>query len=125
MMVGFNVTFLPMFTLGMDGMNRRIADYTPNLADGNRIVSLGGFFLGTSFVVFLFNFIKSWTSGPPAPPNPWGARTLEWQTASPPPHENFDVPPVVLGDPYGYGEPDSVHAVFPAPDGGPVEEASR
>jgi cytochrome c oxidase subunit 1 len=125
MMVGFNATFLPMFTLGMDGMNRRIADYTPNLADGNRIVSLGGFFLGTSFVVFLFNFIKSWTSGPPAPPNPWGARPLEWQTASPPPHENFDVPPVVLGDPYGYGEPDSVHAVFPAPDGGPVEEASR
>ena len=41
MMVGFNATFLPMFTIGMDGMNRRIADYTPNLADGNRMVSMG------------------------------------------------------------------------------------
>ena len=116
MMVGFNATFLPMFTIGMDGMNRRIADYTPNLADGNRMVSMGGFFLGTSFVVFLYNFIRSWISGPQAPPNPWGATTLEWQTASPPPHENFDVPPVVVGDPYGYGDPDSVHFVFPEPD---------
>ena len=116
MMVGFNATFLPMFTIGMDGMNRRIADYTPNLADGNRMVSMGGFFLGTSFVVFLYSFIRSWISGPQAPPNPWGATTLEWQTASPPPHENFDVPPVVVGDPYGYGDPNSVHFVFPEPD---------
>ncbi len=110
MMVGFNATFLPMFQLGLQGMNRRIADYTPDLADTNRIVSMGGFFLGTSFVVFLYNFIWSWARGPIAPANPWGARTLEWQIPSPPPLENFEVPPIVLADPYGYGEPDSFHA---------------
>ncbi len=112
MMIGFNATFLPMFQLGIQGMNRRIADYTPDLADGNRMVSMGGFFLGTSFVVFLYNFIRSWIAGPPAGDDPWGARTLEWQVASPPPHENFDGRPVVLDDPYGYGDPTSIHAVL-------------
>ena len=110
MMVGFNATFLPMFILGLQGMNRRIADYTPGLESANRAVSMGGFFLGTSFVIFLANFIWSWVKGPPAPDNPWGARTLEWQIPSPPPHENFEIPPIVLADPYGYGEPGSVHA---------------
>ncbi len=123
MIVGFNATFLPMFTVGLDGMNRRISDYTPNLADGNRIVSLGGFFLGLSFVVFIYNFIRSWATGPTAPADPWGARTLEWQVPSPPPHGNFEVFPVVVGDPYGYGEPDSVHAVFPGPE--PVHEVGH
>jgi len=99
-----------MFDLGIQGMNRRIADYTPDLADANWAVSMGGFFLGTSFLVFLYNFIWSWARGPIAPSNPWGARTLEWQIPSPPPHENFEAPPVVLGDPYGYGEEGSVHA---------------
>ena len=110
MMVGFNATFLPMFALGIQGMNRRIADYTPALEDTNRAVSMGGFFLGTSFVVFLYNFIRSWANGAPAPANPWGARTLEWQIPSPPPHENFEVPPIVLADPYGYGEEGAEHA---------------
>ncbi|MDW3221055.1 MAG: cbb3-type cytochrome c oxidase subunit I [Acidimicrobiales bacterium] len=110
MIIGFNATFLPMFTLGIQGMNRRVADYSPELEDANRAVSLGGFFLGTSFVIFLWNFIMSWRRGESAPVNPWGARTLEWQIPSPPPHENFETQPVVLADPYGYGEPDSVHA---------------
>lgn len=116
MMIGFNATFLPMFLLGIDGMNRRVADYSPELADTNRAVSLGGFFLGTSFVIFLWNFIRSWARGPEAPANPWDARTLEWQIPSPPPHENFETQPIVLADPYGYGEEGSVHADF-APSG--------
>ncbi len=110
MMVGFNVTFLPMFIVGLQGMNRRVADYTPDLVGTNRVISMAGFFLGTSFVVFLYNFIYSWIKGAKAPANPWGARTLEWQVPSPPPHENFEVPPIILADPYGYGEPDSDHA---------------
>ncbi len=110
MMIGFNATFLPMFILGMQGMNRRVADYSPDLESANFAVSMGGFFLGTSFVIFLFNFIWSWARGPAAPADPWGSLTLEWQIPSPPPHENFTSPPLVLSDPYGYGDPDSVHA---------------
>jgi cytochrome c oxidase subunit 1 len=112
MIIGFNFTFMPMFWLGMNGMNRRIADYVPSLGGTNRMISMAGFFLGTSFVVFLWNFIYSWWRGPAAPANPWGATTLEWQTSSPPPHENFDVVPNIVGDPYGYGDPSTEHATF-------------
>jgi cytochrome c oxidase subunit 1 len=41
--------------------------------------------------------------GAAAPANPWGARTLEWQTSSPPPLENFDHTPTVNAPPYEYG----------------------
>ena len=37
-----------------------------------------------------------------APANPWGATGLEWQTASPPPKENFRRLPVIAEGPYAY-----------------------
>lgn len=111
MFIGFNLTFLPMLWLGMQGMNRRIADYLPELGGVNLWVSLSGFFLAAGFLLFLYNMVVSWLRGPLAEANPWGARTLEWQTASPPPSENFEHQPEVTGDPYGYGIPDSVHAI--------------
>jgi cytochrome c oxidase subunit 1 len=109
--VGFNLTFLPMFIAGLQGMNRRIADYLPHLEPVNLWVSLAGFFFGASFLVFIWNYIQSWRKGEPAPDNPWQAYTLEWQTTSPPPIHNFEEPPVVVGDPYCYGEEDQEHAV--------------
>ncbi|MCL1594627.1 MAG: cbb3-type cytochrome c oxidase subunit I [Actinomycetia bacterium] len=112
MIIGFNFTFMPMFWVGMNGMNRRISDYIPALGGTNKMISMAGFFLGTSFVIFLFNYIYSWWRGPQAPSNPWGATTLEWQTTSPPPHENFETVPVVVGDPYGYGDADSHHTLL-------------
>jgi cytochrome c oxidase subunit 1 len=36
--------------------------------------------------------------------NPWGATGLEWQTASPPPKDNFTRQPVVTASPYLYHE---------------------
>lgn len=42
-------------------------------------------------------------------PDPWHAKTLEWCVPSPPALENFGVLPVVTGDAYGYGDPDSHH----------------
>ncbi len=103
MFVGFNVTFLPMFLTGLQGMNRRVADYIGSLGSINLLVSLAGFFLGASFLVFLYNWIMSWRRGPATGPDPWGARSLEWSTPSPPPHGNFAEPPVVTEDPYSYG----------------------
>ena len=111
-MLAFNLTFLPMFRAGLLGMNRRIADYLPYLESVNFLVSIGGFLFGASFLLFIWNYVASWRRGEPAPDNPWDARTLEWQTTSPPPHENFEVFPVVVGDPYGYGEDGSTHAEF-------------
>ncbi|MBZ0294883.1 MAG: cbb3-type cytochrome c oxidase subunit I [Anaerolineae bacterium] len=117
MLIGFNLTFLPMFSLGMNGMNRRVADYLPELGGGNMFVSLSAFFLGAGFLLFVYNMIRSMVQGSVAGANPWGARTLEWQVPSPPPLRNFEQMPEVVGDPYGYGEPDSTHAVIPAPAG--------
>ncbi len=116
MLIGFNLTFLPMFWLGMNGMNRRIADYMPYLEGTNLFVSLSAFFLAAGFLLFLYNMIYSMVSGPEAGRNPWGARTLEWQTTSPPPLLNFPEEPVVVSHPYAYGSVQAEeHAVIPAP----------
>jgi cytochrome c oxidase subunit 1 len=57
-------------------------------------------------LVFLFALVISWRSGELAPGNPFGAHTLEAQTETPVPHENFPVLPVVTSDPYDFGVPD-------------------
>ena len=41
--------------------------------------------------------------GKKSPANPWGAATLEWRIASPPPHEN-PAAPAVVGDCYDFDE---------------------
>jgi len=46
-------------------------------------------------VLFVVNGIVSLYRGAIAPPNPWGAASLEWATASPPPPYNFAHVPVV------------------------------
>jgi cytochrome c oxidase subunit 1 len=110
MFIAYNVTFIAMFLVGIAGMNRRVAEYPEDFVTGNVIVSIASFVLGLSFVSFIANMVWSWSKGPVAGDNPWGARTLEWQTTSPPPHENFETPPEVIGDPYDYGVPGSIHA---------------
>ncbi len=111
MFVTYNTTFIPMFWLGIFGMNRRIADYPPELGPVNLFVSISALLLGASFLVFVVNMVRSWARGPRAASNPWHARTLEWQVPSPPPEGNFPAPPQVAGHPYDYGVPGSVHAV--------------
>ncbi len=113
MFVTFNLTFLPMFWLGVNGMNRRIADYTPDLGPVNLFTSVMAFALGASFLVFLWNVVASWVRGPAAEADPWRARTLEWRTSSPPPADNFPAPPIVVGGPYDYGT-GSPHAILGA-----------
>ena len=115
MFIAYNVTFLAMFWVGVQGMNRRVADYPVELTSENVAVSVAAFVMASSFVLFTYNLVRSWIRGPVAEANPWKAKTLEWQTSSPPPVENFPVPPVVTGDPYGYGEQGSQHAHFPRP----------
>ncbi len=111
MFITFNTTFLPMFAVGLQGMNRRVADYLPPLTELNQWISINAFLLGASFLLFVYNFVRSWARGPQANSNPWHARTLEWQTTSPPPTLNFPAEPEVVGNPYDYGVPGAVHAV--------------
>ncbi|OGO68751.1 MAG: cytochrome c oxidase subunit I [Chloroflexi bacterium RBG_19FT_COMBO_62_14] len=103
--VGTNLTYLPMFLAGLLGMPRRVSDYSPEFTTLNLLATLGAFLLGTSALPFIYNAVVSWVSGPKAAANPWRALTLEWQTDSPPPAENFHQPPVVNSGPYDYGQP--------------------
>ncbi len=111
MFIGYQLTFIPMFWVGIQGMNRRVADYPAEYGDVNMFISIAAFLLGASFIVWLGNMVYSWIRGPIAEASPWRARTLEWQTSSPPPVENFPVPPRVVGHPYDYGVPGATHAL--------------
>lgn len=100
--MGFNVTFFPQFILGGMGMPRRYYSYLPEYTSLNMISTFGSWMIGAGFFLALYIVVKCIRSGPPAGNNPWGSKTLEWQTTSPPPHENFDNTPVVTGGPYEY-----------------------
>jgi cytochrome c oxidase subunit 1 len=93
-------------------MPRRVSDYLPKFAAWNMFISLASFGLGASALIFLYNVITSWRSGPIAPSNPWRALTLEWQVSSPPPIFNFTEIPQVVGSPYEYGVPGAQHAIL-------------
>jgi cytochrome c oxidase subunit 1 len=92
MFVGFNLTFFPMHELGLMGMPRRIADYSPTAGwnDMNVAATVGSILIGLSVLPFLWNVFISLRSGERVGDDPWEANTLEWATTSPPPPYNFD-----------------------------------
>ena len=100
--IGFFLTFLPQFVAGYNGMPRRYHMYDPSFQIWNVMSTAGASILGVGYVLPLFYLIGSLWYGPPAGRNPWHATGLEWQTASPPPTENFDETPVVVRPPYQY-----------------------
>ena len=100
--VGFNVTFFPQFVLGNMGMPRRYHDYLPAFESLNKISTFGSWMIGLGFLIALYTIIQAVRSGPKAPINPWGSKTLEWTTQSPPPHENFLTTPTVTAGPYEF-----------------------
>ncbi|MCH8259589.1 MAG: cytochrome c oxidase subunit I [Planctomycetes bacterium] len=108
--IGFNLTFFTQFMLGSKGMPRRYQDYAGD--NWNPTVtelfgkyhfwsSIGSFVMAAGFFLIAFYLLHSLFRGKKAPANPWGGRSLEWQCASPPPHDNFSEPPHV-GDPYDF-----------------------
>ena len=108
--VGFNVTFFTQFVLGSLGMPRRYHDYsgpgwspdTTALFFKYHLVStIGSYIMALGFFLTAAYLIHSLFRGRKAPANPWGGRSLEWQCASPPPHDNFSEPPHV-GDCYDF-----------------------
>jgi heme/copper-type cytochrome/quinol oxidase subunit 1 len=95
--VGFNLAFFPMHILGLQGMPRRVYTYQPEMGWGglNLTATVGALILFASFVLLLWNAVRSTRHGVAAPDNPWDAGTLEWATSSPPPPYNFARIPVV------------------------------
>ena len=115
-----NVTFLPMFPLGLMGHQRRISNpnffealRTPEVERLHDIATIGAIGLLLSQIPFLINFVWSLFRGREAGPNPWRATTLEWATTSPPGHGNFEVAPRVYRGPYEYSVPGRDEDWFP------------
>ena len=98
-LLGFNLTFGPMHMSGLLGQPRRTSVLPGELGTTvefyNLLSSLGVIVLAVSSLVFLFNLVRSIRSGELSGDDPWDARTLEWMTATPPKHYNFDVIPTV------------------------------
>jgi len=97
MFIGVNLVFFPQHFLGLDGMPRRIPDYSPGLEYWNWISTIGYGITAFAVLIFFVNVIWSLAKGPKAPDNPWGegATTLEWTLTSPPPYHQFSTLPKV------------------------------
>ncbi len=102
MIIGMNLTFGPMHLIGLQGQPRRMYVWTSNRAgEGffnlgfwNQVATVGTFVLAIGVLLF---FVNVWVSrkSPPAPADPWDARSLEWITTNPPKEHNFDRTPTV------------------------------
>jgi cytochrome c oxidase subunit 1 len=108
--VFFNLTFLPQFSLGMMGHHRRIAnpqmfEFLRDGQDLQLLSTIGAIGLAISQIPLVVNIFLSLARGKVAARNPWNATTLDWQTASPPPHGNFETRPVCRRGPYVYSPP--------------------
>jgi cytochrome c oxidase subunit 1 len=97
MFIGVNVVFFPMHFLGLDGMPRRIPDYTPAFAEWNKVATIGYMITVAGVAVFFVNLFWSLAAGKKAPDNPWGdgATTLEWTLTSPPPFHQYSTLPQI------------------------------
>ncbi|MGH7130781.1 MAG: cytochrome c oxidase subunit I [Phycisphaerales bacterium] len=117
--LGFNLTFFPQFIMGVHGMPRRYASYADEFIIYHQLSTIGAYTLLVGFLVHAGNFIHSLAAGPKAPPNPWGALTLDWtDTASPPITHNFHHEPVLTHGPYDFDDvvpPQTKPGEFPLP----------
>jgi cytochrome o ubiquinol oxidase subunit 1 len=97
--IGFYVTFMPLYVMGLKGVTRRLNHVDDvSLRPWMIIAGLGSVLIALGIASFLMQLWVSFrrreelrdTTG-----DPWNGRTLEWSTASPPPPYNFAFTPVV------------------------------
>jgi len=114
--VGVYSIFVPMHIMGIVGMPRRYSEFTQyrfldSLHPLVVFVSVAAIVTVLTQVVFYFNVIWSMFKGKKASDNPWEATSLEWTTATPPPHDNFaGHAPTVYRGPYEYSVPGAAKA---------------
>ena len=103
--IGFNMTFLPQFIMGSQGMPRRYYNYIDQFTVFHQTSTIGSYILGVGFLLIAYYLFVSLFKGEKAGANPWGSRGLEWQATSPPDFHNFDHTPVIINGPYDYHKP--------------------
>lgn len=99
-MIGFCLSFIPMYVLGLMGATRRLDHYDASTGWQPLFVLMliGGIIIAIGLVLQLAQILASViqknrlrdTTG-----DPWNGRSLEWATASPPQFYNFTVIPRV------------------------------
>jgi cytochrome c oxidase subunit 1 len=110
-LIGTYCIFMPMHYLGMAGQPRRYSQFTElaylhNLIPLNKFITYAAFVTIAAQLIFVINLFWSLKKGAKASDNPWEATTLEWTTATPPPHDNFGGrTPIVNHGPYEYSVP--------------------
>ena len=104
MVIGMNLTFGPMHITGLQGQPRRMYQHTAarngegffDIGFWNLVATIGSLIIAIGVLLFLINVYVSHRKGtPPAPLDPWDARSLEWMTTNPPKEHNFDKIPTV------------------------------
>src|SRR5256885_16223043 len=78
-MIGFNAVFFTMHFLGLEGMPRRIYDYSQFydlqfLWTLNWLATLGAFVLGFGHLFFFGKLYWTVVKGPRSGPDPWGRK---------------------------------------------------
>jgi cytochrome o ubiquinol oxidase subunit I len=98
-LVGFWVAFAPLYVLGFMGVTRRMNHFDdPSLQVWFVIAAIGALLIAVGIASFLIQLVVSFMRREQlrdVTGDPWGARTLEWSTASPPPEYNFAFTPIV------------------------------
>jgi len=98
-LTGFWVAFMPLYVLGLMGVTRRVQHFDdPSLQIWFIIAAFGAVLILCGIASFAITLVVSVlrrdqlrdTTG-----DPWGGRTLEWATSSPPPDYNFAFTPVI------------------------------
>jgi cytochrome o ubiquinol oxidase subunit 1 len=103
--IGFYVTFVPLYAVGLLGMTRRMQHFAVPEWRPWLLVSLVGVLIILCGVVAqvwqLVTSIRTRALRREPTGDPWDGRNLEWATPSPPPEFNFAVlPDVKAQDPY-------------------------
>ena len=98
-LIGFYFAFMPLYVLGFMGVTRRMSHFDdPSLQIWFQIALFGAVLVGIGIVCFIIQLFVSYKkrdSLRDETGDPWGGRTLEWFTSSPPPKYNFAFTPKV------------------------------
>jgi cytochrome o ubiquinol oxidase subunit 1 len=101
-LIGFYVTFMPLYVVGLLGMTRRMQHYDVAAWRPWMIVAAIGFVLMMIGVVLqvlqIVVSIQQREELRDHTGDPWDGRSLEWATSSPPPVFNFAIMPDVRGE---------------------------
>jgi len=106
--IGMNVTMIPLYKIGLEGMPRRYYDYQqfPQFESAQHVATYGAFIAGLGILVMLVSWIHGILAGEKAPANPWGSRSLEFTHTDVIPGPGNFKEPLALPEgwsPYNYG----------------------